>query len=166
MPDESTQRLHLHAIDVAEGERILARTPDATDSWADDFPSQGDCRAVGAFVRASTSHGDQRPFGFYRITRADDAVTIGGIGFKGQPVDGRVEIGYGIVPSARGHGYAAEAVTALVALAGENGVSLLLADTDLDNVASQMTLVHAGFSRMRTDEALHFYELELPDASG
>lgn len=89
-------------------------------------------------------------------------MAVGGLGFKGQPVDGRVEIGYGLAPSARGHGYAAEAVIALVALAGEHGVHLVLADTDLENVASQTTLDRAGFHRVRSDEALHFYELRVP----
>ncbi len=164
MPEVRTPRLHLHPIDVAEGERILARTRDVSDTWTHDFPSAGDYRAVGAFVRASSSLGDQRPFGYYRITRAADGPAVGGLGFKGQPVDGQVEIGYGLAPSARGQGYAAEAVIALVALAWENGVSLVLADTDLENVASQKTLVHAGFRRVRTHEALHFYERQLPVA--
>ena len=52
--------------------------------------------------------------GYYRITRLADGRAVGGIGFKGQPDGGCVEIGYGLAPSARGHGYAAEAVVALL----------------------------------------------------
>lgn len=52
-----------------------------------------------------------------------DGQAVGGIGFKGQPQGGCVEIGYGLVPSARGHGYAAEALVALLAVAADHGLS-------------------------------------------
>jgi hypothetical protein len=53
----------------------------------------GDIMSVTAYLRRTADHGGQRPFGFYRITRASDGQAIGGIGFKGQPECGRVEIG-------------------------------------------------------------------------
>src|SRR5580692_11174334 len=112
MTDVKTARLQLHAIDVAEAERIVARNAGPDDIWAEDFPFEGDLRAVGGFLRASTERGEQRPFGYYRITRLADGRAIGGGGFKGRPQGGRVEIGYGLAPSARGNGYAAEAVIA------------------------------------------------------
>jgi RimJ/RimL family protein N-acetyltransferase len=154
-------RLELHAIDVDEGERIVSKTPAPTDSWADDFPFEGDAGAAAAFLRASTSQGDQRPFGFYRITRLDDGRAIGGIGFKGQPEGGCVEIGYGLAPSARGHGYTAEAVSALLTVAAGHGLSKVIADTTLDNVASQRTLMRVGFRLASTDDELHHYEVLL-----
>ena len=55
-------------------------------------------------------HGEQRPFGYYQIRRQSDRLAIGGVGFKGPPDGGVVEIGDGLVPSARGHGYATEAL--------------------------------------------------------
>src|SRR5579863_5806853 len=114
MTDVRTSRLQLHAIDIAEAERIVARSAGPADTWADDFPSEGDVRAVGVFLRATATQGEQRPFGYYRITRLADGRAVGGIGFKGQPDGGCVEVGYGLAPSARGHGYAAEAVIAVV----------------------------------------------------
>jgi RimJ/RimL family protein N-acetyltransferase len=166
--DLRTARLQLHAIDVAEGERIVARTAGPDDSWAPDFPFEGDVGAVGGFLRASTASGEQRPFGYYRITRRADGRAIGGVGFKGQPAGGCVEIGYGLAPSARGDGYAAEAVGAVLALAAENGVTKVIADTTLDNIASQRTLVRAGFRLVRSDDELRYYETPLAplDASG
>jgi RimJ/RimL family protein N-acetyltransferase len=113
------------------------------------------------FLRATAASGEQRPFGFYRITRHADGLAIGGAGFKGQPDDGCVEIGYGLAPSARGQGYAAEAVTALLTVAVEHGLAKVLADTTLDNVASQRTLVRAGFHLVRTDDELQYYEVVL-----
>ena len=162
--DVRTTRLQLHAIDVAEGQRIVARMASPGDSWASDFPFEGDVGAVGGFLRATAASGDQRPFGYYLITRLADGRAIGGIGFKGQPVDGCVEIGYGLTPSARGGGYAAEAAVALLALATEHGLSRVIADTTLDNIASQRTLIRAGFRLVSADDELHHYEALLdPD---
>jgi RimJ/RimL family protein N-acetyltransferase len=156
--DVRTTRLLLHPIDVAEGERIVARTAGPDDSWAPDFPFEGDVGAVGGFLRATAASGEQRPFGFYRITRLADGRAIGGIGFKGQPVDGCVEIGYGLAPSARGEGYAAEAAVAVLAVAAEHGLSKVIADTTLDNIASQRTLSRAGFRLVGSDDEQQLYE--------
>jgi RimJ/RimL family protein N-acetyltransferase len=157
MADVRTSRLQLHAIDVGEGERIVAKTPGPEDTWADDFPFEGDVGAVRGFLRA-TERGEQRPFGFYRITRLADGRAVGGIGFKGQPEDGCVEIGYGLVPSARGNGYAAEAVVALLTIAKDNGLSRVIADTARDNIASKRALIRAGFRLVGTDGELHYFE--------
>ena len=101
-----------------------------------------------SFLHAAEQHGDQRPFGYFRISRRSDGRAVGGVGFKSRPDKGRaVEIGYGLEPSARGNGYAAEALIALIGFASEHAVTLILADTDLDNIASQRTLEHAGFTR-------------------
>jgi RimJ/RimL family protein N-acetyltransferase len=159
--DVRTARLQLHPIDVAEGERIVARSAGPDDSWASDFPFEGDVGAVGGFLRATATSGEQRPFGFYRITRQADGRAIGGIGFKGQPVNGCVEIGYGLAPSARGDGYAAEAVVAVLALAAEHGLSRVIADTTLDNIASERTLIRAGFRLLGADDELQQYEVLL-----
>lgn len=158
MTDVRTSRLQLHAIDVAEGERIVARNAGPADAWADDFPFEGDVGAVGGFLSATAAHGEQRPFGYYRITRLADGRAVGGIGFKGQPDGGCVEIGYGLAPSARGHGYAAEAVVALLAMAADHGLSRVIADTTLDNIASQRTLIRAGLRLVGTEGELHQYE--------
>jgi RimJ/RimL family protein N-acetyltransferase len=90
-----------------------------------------------------------------------DGRAIGGLGFKGQPDGGCVEIGYGLVPSARGHGHAAEAVIALLTVAADHGLSRVLADTTLDNIASQRTLIRAGFRLVSTDAELRRYEVLL-----
>ena len=125
------------------------------------FPFEGDVGAVGVFRRATATQGEQRPFGYYRITRLADGRAIGGLGFKGQPNGGCVEIGYGLAPSARGHGYAAEAVIALLTVAADHGPSRVIADTTLENIASQRTLMRAGFRLVRTDVEPHRYEVLL-----
>ena len=158
MADVRTSRLQLHAIDVAEGERIVARSAGPEDAWADDFPFEGDVGAVRGFLRATAARGEQRPFGFYRITHLADGRAVGGIGFKAQPEEGCVEIGYGLVPSARGNGYAAEAVVAILAIAKDHGLSRVIADTARDNIASQRALIRAGFRVVGTDGDLHYFE--------
>jgi RimJ/RimL family protein N-acetyltransferase len=163
--DVRTSRLELHAIDVAEGERIVAKKAGRTDAWAHDFPFEGDVIAASYFLRAFLDFGEQQPFGFYRIDRLSDGQAVGGIGFKGQPVDGCVEIGYGLAPSARGYGYAAEAVAGILTVAADNGLTKVVADTTLDNIASQRTLIRAGFHHVGTDTEVHRYEVMLePDS--
>jgi RimJ/RimL family protein N-acetyltransferase len=164
MADIRTRRLELHPVDVAEAERIVARSAGPSDAWADDFPCEGDIIGLGGFLRATAALGEQRPFGFYRITRWSDGLAVGGVGFKGQPDGGCVEIGYGLAPSARGHGYAAEAVVALLTVAANHGLSRVIADTTLDNLASQRTLIRAGFRLLSTDSELHYYEALLGQA--
>lgn len=154
--DTETSRLILHPVDEAEARRIRDGRPAAADRWADDYPFAGDLLALGAFLDASERDGEQRPFGYYRLSRRSDGRTIGGIGFKGRPVHGAVEVGYGLAPSARGSGYAAEALVALVGVAARHGVSTMRADTEPDNVASRRTLERAGFRRVAADALLHY----------
>src|SRR6476661_3513268 len=72
MTDLRTPRLVLHPVDVAEGLRIATLRAGDDDLWAADFPTEGDILSVTAYLRRTADHGEQRPFGFYRITRASD----------------------------------------------------------------------------------------------
>lgn len=161
MEDLRTERLRLHAIDLDEAERIAAQCAGPTDAWAEDFPDKGDVLAAGEFVRRMKADGEQRPFGFYTIGRLADGLAVGGIVFKAQPKDGCVEIGYGLAPSARGAGYAAEAVARLVKLAADHGLSKVVATTTPSNFASRRTLQRAGFRHVGNDGKLDHYELRL-----
>ncbi len=166
MPDVLTPRLRLHPINVAEAARIFARAAGPADSWVDDFPFEGDIAAVGAFLRNTAAHGQQQPFGYYLITRLSDDKAIGGVGFKGQLQAGGVEIGYGLARSARGHGYAAEAIVALLTICVDHGLTRVIADTTADNIASQRSLTRAGFRLTRTDDKIHYYETNLGMSGG
>ena len=126
-----------------------------------DYPFVGDLAAIGSFLRATEQNGEQRPFGYYQIRRQFDGLAIGGVGFKGRPDGGVVEIGYGLVPSARGRGYATGALATLVQIAAGLGLTTIRADTDLDNVASQRTLEHAGFYQVEADSELYRYEAQV-----
>jgi RimJ/RimL family protein N-acetyltransferase len=158
--DSRGARLTLHAIDEPEARRIHDRAPQSGDAWAADYPFEGDLAAIGSLLRATVQNGDQRPFGYYQIRRQSDGLAIGGVGFKAPPERGVVEIGYGLAPSARGYGYATEALATLVQIAAGLGVSTIRADTDPDNVASQRTLENAGFHRVEAVSELCHYELQ------
>lgn len=156
-----TARLVLHPVDEDEARRIHDRAPASADHWAPDYPSHGDLAGLGALLHAFEHHGEQRPFGYYKVSLRSDGTAIGGIGFKGPPQQGVADIGYGLARSARAHGYATEALQAIVALAGTLGLTALHADTDLDNIPSQRVLEKAGFRRTRTTHELHYYAIDL-----
>jgi RimJ/RimL family protein N-acetyltransferase len=46
-------------------------------------------------------------------------------------------------------------------VAADHGLSRVIADTTLDNVASQRTLIRAGFRLVSTDAEVHLYEVLL-----
>jgi len=72
---------------------------------------------------------------------------VAGAGYMGPPAGGAVEIGYSVVPEARGRGVATETVQALTLRAlAVAGVTLVIAHTALSNTTSQGVLRRAGFS--------------------
>lgn len=75
----------------------------------------------------------------------------GGVCFKGPPdARGEVEIGYGLDPRFRGHGYMMEAVGAAISWALlQEGVTAVLAETDPDNRPSHAVLARCGLRRDR-----------------
>jgi RimJ/RimL family protein N-acetyltransferase len=78
----------------------------------------------------------------------DDARTaIGYLNFHGGPdEEGRVEVGYTLLPHARGHGYAIEAVQAAVEWATEiHGIRRFRAAVAPDNERSRNLILKLGF---------------------
>ncbi len=90
-------------------------------------------------VAAPSVGGERRPH------RRQVGQAIGGLGFHG-PADekGSVTIGYGLIPSAQGQGYASEALRALLAFARGHGISCVEGDTTHENVASQHVMTAVG----------------------
>ena len=76
---------------------------------------------------------------------------IGEIGFVGPPVNGAVTIGYAIVPSARGQGYATEAIAALTRRGRSRSPrwTRCARETLPDNEPSIRALLRAGFAETR-----------------
>jgi RimJ/RimL family protein N-acetyltransferase len=115
--------------------------------WAPDFPSEGDRVIAGMLDRNGLPVGAVTVFGQRLVVERDTGLVVGGIGLFGPPEDGSIELGYGIVESRRGRGYATEAARALVQLAlGLPGVTEVLAGVDPTNAASVRVLEKAGLS--------------------
>ncbi|MDF9810843.1 GNAT family N-acetyltransferase [Streptomyces sp. SPB162] len=165
MGDLVTARLVLHPMTVGEAECLVAGEVDGGARWAPDYPTEGDVSAARRFLGTCASTGDPKPFGNYEVRRREDGMAIGGVGFHG-PADanGGVTIGYGLVPSARGKGYASEALRALLLFARARGVASVRGDADHDNIASQHVMTAAGMRPTGQDERVRYFEIAWTDA--
>ena len=136
-----------HVAAVMAGERRA--------EWADDFPDEGDRVIAGLLTRRGVpGAGRDQDFGQRLIIERATDLVVGGAGFFGPPDgDGRTELGYGVVPSRRGRGYATEAVRELLrfGLAAPSVVELF-AGVELANVASVKVLEKAGLRRVGENE--------------
>jgi ribosomal-protein-alanine N-acetyltransferase len=85
--------------------------------------------------------------GFY-IVRDTDGLVVGGCGFKGAPMCGQVEIGYGVSPACRNQGAATQAVRELIQRAFATGaVGEILAQVNPANASSTRIVEKLGFAR-------------------
>ncbi|NYT41850.1 GNAT family N-acetyltransferase [Sphingomonas sp. R-74633] len=78
------------------------------------------------------------------IVEADEVVGLCSV--TRPPVEGVIDIGYGVAPSRQGRGFAGRAVRDIVAWAREDPrVQAITADTSPDNLPSRRVLAAAGF---------------------
>ena len=145
-------RLRLRLLPLEEMRALLeGRADDAP--WAAGYPLDATLVAVAMQTDLADRGLALEPFGHFQLIRREDGAVIGDIGFHHPPDElGEVSVGFGIVPEARGRGYAVEALRTLLdwALARPE-VRSVHADTDLVNLASQRVLVAAGM-RLIADE--------------
>jgi ribosomal-protein-alanine N-acetyltransferase len=159
----ATERLLLcpmtaeHVAAVTSGRRL--------PHWAPGYPSEGDRRIAELLERQGVPAGPDQVFGHRLVVERETGQVVGGIGLKGAPTDGRVELGYGIVESRRGRGYATEAAQAMVSMALElPGVTEVVAGADPANVASVRVLERAGFILESQDGNEFRYVVPSPSA--
>jgi len=82
----------------------------------------------------------------FAIVLTSENIMIGMCGYKGPPMDGHVEIAYGIAPEYRGKGYATEVAALLTGHAFESDkVSIVRAHTLPERNASCRVLTKCGF---------------------
>lgn len=124
-------------------------------SWAADFPAEGDGVICGVIAERPEW---LSPFGHRLIIEQDTHEVVGSLGLFWPPSEGCVEIGYGVVPSRQGRGYATEAAAALTDFALTSpDVHTVHADIEHANPASARVLEKAGFERYdRTDELFRY----------
>ncbi|MEV8020289.1 GNAT family N-acetyltransferase [Streptomyces sp. NPDC086554] len=117
--------------------------------WAEDFPADEGRVIAGFIVDRPDALG---PYGQRQIIERASGLVIGAIGLFWPPSDGALEIGYGIVVSRRGRGYAPEATRALIAYAlNLPDVHTVYADVELSNPASVRVLEKSGLRRWSED---------------
>jgi RimJ/RimL family protein N-acetyltransferase len=71
---------------------------------------------------------------------------IGSCGFKNAPINGRVEVGYGVAPTARCHGAATAALRLLLEMAFAAGEKEVMAEIEPTNLASGRVVQKLGFA--------------------
>lgn len=143
-----TPRLSLDLIGPAEAAAMVRgeRGP----SYHPDFPRPDDVSA--ASLVAATPEAE-RSWGTRRLVRLNDGLVFGTIGFYGAPRPSaddvpEVEVGYGLVEDARGHGVATEALAGLLELTDAAGVRVRAAVAP-ENAASLRVLAKSGFTGLR-----------------
>lgn len=137
----SSARLRLFLISPDEAADMVAGRRHQ-DRWHPDYPRKDDVDAV-SMIRAGA---DGAGWGPRHIVL--DRLAVGSIGCFGPPVDGETEVGYGLVPDARGRGIATEALGLLAAEADKVGARLR-ASVAPANAASLRVLAKCGFSDLR-----------------
>ncbi|GAA2349038.1 hypothetical protein GCM10010246_40780 [Streptomyces cuspidosporus] len=149
--DLITERLILRPWTTAEATAVLGG--DRPEGWADDFPAEGDRVIAGLFEHNPQWLG---AYGHRLVVERDTGLVVGSLGLFWPPSEGVVELGYGIVASRRGRGYATEAARALAEFAlTAPEVHTVSAGVELSNPASVRVLEKAGFRRWTTGEAEH-----------
>jgi RimJ/RimL family protein N-acetyltransferase len=128
-------------ISVEAAAAIAEGRPPPGVQVAADYPTE-----FSAGVGRSAGAG--RELGPFFIHRAEDDVVVGEIG-GGFTGPGLVEIGYAVVASCWGRGYATDAVRALVDRARAlPAVERIVGHTPLDRPASGRVLEKAGFANV------------------
>ena len=102
-------------------------------------------------------------WGLFLVIDRERATLVGDVLFKGPPdEEGVVEIGYGIVPSFQGRGYATEAVAAILAWARCHPEAReVRACCYASNFASRRVLEKSGFRHFATDGSILDWSLQL-----
>jgi RimJ/RimL family protein N-acetyltransferase len=127
---------------MLRGER-LERGYALPPGGVDDPIVLGHVRAIAARLHAAGCRG-----AWMVVAGAE---VVGLCGYKHVPTgSGIVEIGYGIAATRRRRGHATRAVAAMLAAARKDGVRVVLAETVVDNRASQRVLERNGFRRAGT----------------
>ena len=157
----STERLELIALDARQ-----------IRLWLNDLPSlekEINCSYKGEalegfflkIVEGQAALTEKNAFEYYWhsfwfLIRKSDRAVVGSADFKAAPdAIGEVEIGYGLSKEFEHNGYMTEAVAAMCLWAkAQSGVSHVIAETNIDNAASQNILKRCGFVETKRGESV------------
>jgi len=152
------RRVTLSALTPDDAARTLKGQRRSGETWAHAYPLPVDRDMIHSVI---VEHADGMivgPFTHYQIELKANQLVIGGAGFLGPPDEfGAVEITFGIVPEHIGHGYGAEVVAALVAIAARSGADFVIASSKVANAGTHSTLIAGGLREIvRDDITVHF----------
>jgi [ribosomal protein S5]-alanine N-acetyltransferase len=117
----------------------------------DDPAVENDIKeAIEFWIKKTALHpADFKWFTNWEIILKEPNVGIGGIGFAGLPDEnGKSMVGYGLDIRFHGKGYASEALRAILEWAYQAGLKEAIAETPLNNLASQKVLIKNGFHQV------------------
>lgn len=131
---------------------VLATTAgDRRPGWATDYPAAGDIEIAGMLASSGPQDPEER-YCIRQVVEVSSGLAIGGIGWLGPPADGVVELGYGIVESRRGLGYATEAVCGMIDAAfADPEVKTVIAHVEPVNAPSIAVLRKASMRQVAPD---------------
>ncbi|MEO7454765.1 MAG: GNAT family N-acetyltransferase [Gemmatimonadaceae bacterium] len=146
-----TDRLTLRRMTEADAVHMLAIL---TDTDFVRFVGDRGVRTLEAaesYLRAGPMASyEQHGFGLYLVIRRDDESAVGVCGLLKRDYLEDVDVGYALLPHARGHGFALESVRAVSEHAARDvGVTRLLAIISPENAASRVVAERAGMREHR-----------------
>jgi RimJ/RimL family protein N-acetyltransferase len=153
------ERVALQPIDSRLAQAMLDGVPGSDLAWEDGFPMTPVLGIARRIAAATTPLG---PFSAYVIVRRSDGLAVGDAGFHGPPSPaGEVEVGYALVPAARGAGLVHDAVQLLIDWAwSQPAVRVITARVDAGNGPSERVLRRLGFARDGESGGMNRYVLE------
>ena len=148
LPDLVTsERLRLPLVTPEDAAGMLAGRRRV--SWHRDYPRKDDQDAAAMVKVEDPAAG----WGPRHVVRSSDGMVVGSIGFFGAPAPAtdevpEIEVGFGLVEEARGHGAGGEALTALLEETDRVGVRVR-ASVRPENRAGLRVLAACGFTQLR-----------------
>jgi len=136
-------RLTLRPIELETARALLRGQIPAGLTLAPDYPSQFSLEVMDLLV-GPRSEGLHHVGPFFMLRR-DDGAVIGEIGALLEPATRTAQVGYSVVASCWGKGYATEALRALLReLAVRQDVDRIVAETMVNHGASRRVMEKAG----------------------
>jgi len=149
---------------------LVTLTVEQIRLWTQDMPALEEamncrCQAEpmeGAFIKvvekqAEKATADEKNllyYTFWFLVRKSDRIVVGSACFKNKPNEnGEVEIGYGLGKDFEHNGYMTECVKAMCDWAlKQPNIACVIAETDIDNPASENVLKRCGFQLYKQTE--------------
>ena len=143
-----TERLSLRPLEVSDADRLFPVLSDVEVMAHWDIPEVDDPDLVKAIVEGQVADAETGKAAHWAIRRLDDGEFLGACDLS--DIDRwhkRAEVGFILGRNAWGHGYALEAMRAVIGYAAAMGVRRLAARTHLGNRRSDALLEKLGFEQ-------------------